>query len=121
MTKSHFCSKFTKEGVICGDKNPENFNKGRYSICKKCKTNEVNEYRQKQKMKELGVSMDISNLSTEKNMKKAISELIEENTLLKYEISDMRVKYNNIIMQMYNDMILANNKISDLQGPPRKR
>jgi hypothetical protein len=42
MPKSYFCNKIT-DGIQCKDINPENFEKGRYSICKKCRIKNVME------------------------------------------------------------------------------
>ncbi len=36
MVKKHFCKKI-KEGKECGETIPENFEKGRYSICRECR------------------------------------------------------------------------------------
>jgi hypothetical protein len=43
MSKVYFC-KQQKDSEICGESNPDNFPKGRYSICKDCKL----EYHKKQ-------------------------------------------------------------------------
>jgi hypothetical protein len=36
MTKLHLCKKI-KDNKECGDTNPENFEKGRFSICRECR------------------------------------------------------------------------------------
>jgi hypothetical protein len=36
MPKIHFCKKI-KDGKECGETIPENFEKGRYSICRECR------------------------------------------------------------------------------------
>jgi hypothetical protein len=36
MVKTHFCKKI-KEGKECGETISENFEKGRYSICRECR------------------------------------------------------------------------------------
>jgi len=42
MSKSYFCNKIT-DGIQCKDTNPENFEKSRYSICKKCRSKSIME------------------------------------------------------------------------------
>jgi hypothetical protein len=36
MTKVYFCKKI-KDGKECGETVPENFEKGRYSLCRECR------------------------------------------------------------------------------------
>lgn len=48
MTKEYLCKNTINE-VICGEKNPEKFIKGRYGICKKCRSKMVSEQNQQRK------------------------------------------------------------------------
>ena len=40
MSKQHFCKKY-KDNILCGEKDPEKFEKGRYSICNDCKKKQI--------------------------------------------------------------------------------
>lgn len=40
MPKKHFCKQYRNE-VLCGEKDPEKFEKGRYSICNECKKKQI--------------------------------------------------------------------------------
>jgi hypothetical protein len=42
MTKEYHCKYFTNE-IMCGEKDVENFEKGRYNICKKCRIKYITE------------------------------------------------------------------------------
>jgi len=47
--KKYNCKKLI-ENKICGETNPDNFIKGRYTVCKRCTKLNLKEYKEKQKL-----------------------------------------------------------------------
>ncbi len=52
MPKEYFCKKI-KDDIICGEKDPEKFSTGRYSICKECKRREIYNIQKNKREKKL--------------------------------------------------------------------
>jgi hypothetical protein len=117
MPKEYLCNKIIN-GKFCGETNPDNFPKGRYSVCKKCKNKEMSEIRQKkkeendkEKVKKIDPQLDFKKLienqpvfhkgrSVANTMRFLNSRIIQ----LEFELIDMRNKYNKIITNMIGDI-----------------
>jgi cellulose biosynthesis protein BcsQ len=87
MPKQHFC-KTISDTVICGERDPEKFEPGRYSICKKCRTKATNnvvkkrrELEKEVKLKEIKSNISISDIAKDTFLKIPVrnGETIEEN------------------------------------------
>jgi hypothetical protein len=103
--KQHFC-KHQIDDKICGDINPENFEKGRYSICKSCKKsisrNINNAKNKKEKLEKIN---NIDEIIKKGDLKDIILRvpLINENTIKESiegvirNMNDQRIQYNESI------------------------
>jgi hypothetical protein len=127
MSKVYFC-KQEKDTEICGESNPDNFPKGRYSICKECKL----EYHKKQShQKYLRKKTELTVPIVERMNKNLgdngtnTKELLVQT--LSYDIIDtigmtipekfieLETKYNKIFSEMNSQNIELNKKITLLK------
>jgi hypothetical protein len=98
MPKQHFCKK-AENNIVCGEHNPENFEEGRYSICKKCRTKATYESVKKKRDKEKEIKVE--EIKTEFNILD-----IAKDTFLK-----VPVKNGETIEQNLDSVIRSLNKI----------
>jgi hypothetical protein len=57
MSKTYFCNKII-EDKVCGETNSENFEKGRYTLCKECKKRESYKSIKKKRDKEKEIKLE---------------------------------------------------------------
>jgi hypothetical protein len=79
MPKVYFCKKQENE-VICGETNIDNFEKGRYSICKECRKKELKQY--KEKRKEIDLIEKKKNVDPSSNIQWLIENTIETKPII---------------------------------------
>lgn len=80
MSKQYFCKKGF-DGMICGETKIENFEKGRYSICKKCKNRQCVEIQKSKRLKNL----ELETINTVKEAKDIAKNVILKVPLLNGE------------------------------------
>ena len=78
MPKEYYCNKDIGGGETCCESNPENFEPGRYSTCRKCRTRINNENRneRKKKIEEEKVSTKIQEIDPDVNGRFLIEETL---------------------------------------------
>ncbi len=92
MTKEFYCNKLLPNREICGEKEVSNFEKGRYSTCKKCRTRLNSEYIKQKKDEDL--KDKFKTIDSDNNIKCLI-----EDTINKYPI------YSGCtIVQLFSDL-----------------
>lgn len=123
MPKQHFCKKYN-ENILCGEKDPEKFEKGRYSICKECKKKEIyaiqKSKREKQKLNEV---ITIDSVVKGEDLKDTIlkvplynGETIMENFKSVIEsIDNLRIKHNDSINIMNLTISIFQKNQNELQ------
>ena len=117
MPKQHFC-KNIENNIICGEIEPEKFEKGRYSICKKCRTrttyNIVKKKRETEKevkLTEIKSNISITDIAKDTFLKVPVKngETIEQN------LDSVIRSLNKIEMDRTNDVNLMNLNITLFQ------
>ncbi len=123
MTKQHFCKKIIN-GETCKETKPENFEKGRYSICKECKKKEVYSIqkakKEKQKLEEV---ITIDSVIKGEDLKNSILKvpLYNGETIMgnfkdvTESIDNLRIKYNDSINIMNLNITIFQKNQNDLQ------
>lgn len=92
MPKQYYCDKFLEDKSVCGEKDPEKFETGRFSSCRACRVKANNLY-VKQK-KDEKVKEKFKTIDSDNNIKCLI-----EDTIVKYPI------YNGCtIVQLFTDL-----------------
>lgn len=117
MPKQHFC-KTIQEDTICGEKDPEKFESGRYSICKKCRTKATNnivkkrrELEKEARLEEIKSNMSILDIAKDTFLKVPVKngETIEQN------FDSVIRSLNKIELEQTNNINLMNMNISLFQ------
>lgn len=118
MPKIHFCKNFNNS-IQCGEKDPEKFEKGRYSICKSCRSKNSGEARKDKKKDEMEERLKIIDpdedfkflfryqkitLDNKHSIRDVIRSIFNENKQIKEELSQIRNQYNIILNNMYKDI-----------------
>ena len=98
MPKQHFCKK-VENNIVCGEHNSENFEEGRFSICRKCRTRST--YESVKKKRDKDKELKIEEIKTEFNILD-----ITKDTFLK-----VPVKNGLTIEQNLDSVIRSINKI----------
>jgi hypothetical protein len=79
MSKQHFCKKY-RDNILCGEKDPEKFEKGRYSICNECKKKQIyaiqKAKKEKQKIDEVSLNENKNTIDLQLIIKE-IKQIIE--------------------------------------------
>jgi hypothetical protein len=106
MPKDFLCNKII-DGVVCNENNPENFEPGRYSTCKKCRVR-INREGKALKVSKVKTIEELNSDSTQKlitkineivhyvgELESKIEEIEIDNKFLKKEIEILNLKYEN--------------------------
>jgi hypothetical protein len=119
MTKEYLCKNTINE-IICGEENPENFIKGRYGICKKCRSKMVSEQNQKrkyidiiEKVKKIDPKEEIQmvieysiknkNYGLQKSILSNIEKLNDENKIIIEKVNTLD-KSKNILFENFDEL-----------------
>jgi hypothetical protein len=123
MPKVHFCKKLVN-GNICGQRDPDNFESGRYSICKECKKKEIYAIQKSKREKEkLNEVISIDSVIKSSDIKDTVlkvpllnGETIKENFEgVIRSIDDLRIKHNESINIMNLNITIFQKQQNDLQ------
>jgi hypothetical protein len=101
MSKVHFCKKYV-DNVLCGERDSDKFEKGRYSICKECKKREIRLI-QKKKSGNAENVLSIESIIKEESLKDTVLKipLYNGDTIMENfksvidSIDNLRIKHND--------------------------
>jgi hypothetical protein len=74
MPKVYFCKNIKSSSVICGETDPDRFEKGRYSTCRACRASSQKSKKEEIKVKEIDEKND--GIDPSRNLRKIIEDTV---------------------------------------------